>query len=107
MKKLIDYLKNLGQINELYSNHKRSLIEVQTKNEILWIFRYVSQKDKVVYGLSKLISTKEGKGKIINTLEAKVLKNQISLKKEIEKLNLSKDESYQINHDNHSMEYIL
>ena len=108
MKKLIDYLKEIGTVKELYSNHTKALIELQTEKETLWVFRYISIKGKIVYGLSKLIST-EGKGKIINSLEAKVLKDRIALKKEIGKIIKPLQNEFNQNNytHNHSMEHIL
>lgn len=109
MKKLIEYLKEIGSVKEIYGNHKNFLIELKTEKETLWIVRYISTKGKFVYGLNKLIPTTEGKGKIINALEAKVLKDQNSLKKEIKKMvKPSEDEFNQNNYTyNNSMEHIL
>jgi len=92
MKKLIDYLKEIGTVKELYSNHTKALIELQTEKETLWVFRYISIK-----------------GKIINSLEAKVLKDRIALKKEIGKIIKPLQNEFNQNNytHNHSMEHIL
>ena len=109
MESLKEYLKSKGKIKVKYENHKKALIELKIDDNIFWIIKYISHKNKTIYGLGILVPAgKLGWSVESISLESKVLKNQRSLRKEIEKIREPPENRFKKSYiGSNSMEHIL